>query len=81
MQAGDKMYLVIEIQTQDNGLVSTLTYSFDNKKEALSKYHSILSAAAVSGLPKHGAAILRNDCFMICGYCFKANSSESDEEE
>ena len=40
-------YIVIEIQTQDDGMVGTLVNAYDARNEAESKYHKVLSAAAV----------------------------------
>lgn len=54
----DKKYIVIEIQTAADGTIGTLVYNFDSENEAESKYHSILSAAAVSGCPVHSAMLM-----------------------
>ena len=54
-------YLVIEIQTFADGTVSNLTYSFDTENEAVAKYHSILSVAAVSKVPMHACMLFTNN--------------------
>lgn len=63
------MFIVIEIQTSDN--VATIVNSYDNRPQAESKYHQILTAAAVSTVPKHGAIMLtdegerlKNECYL-----------------
>lgn len=53
-------YLVIELQTT-NGITSHLAWSYDNIEQAESKYHAILSAAAISTIPIHAAAILNQE--------------------
>lgn len=54
------MYIVIEIQTNDNGVVGTIVYQFDTLQSAEAKYHAILASAATSALPVHAAVILTN---------------------
>lgn len=51
-------YIVIELQTNTDGNVGNLVYQYNNRLDAESKYHAILSAAAVSSLPTHAAVIL-----------------------
>lgn len=53
-------YIVLEIQTSIDNTVSILSYQFDNKQEAESKFHLVLSFAAVSQLPCHTAILLTN---------------------
>ena len=55
------MYLVIEIQKSEDGKIAYLVTTHGTRPEADSKYHLILSSAAVSGLPCHSAIILRED--------------------
>lgn len=54
-------YLVIEVQASTDGKASTLVTSHDNKDQALAKLYSVLSAAAVSALPYHGAWLLNSN--------------------
>lgn len=65
------MYIVIEIQTNANGTVGNFVWAFESEMEAQSKYHAVLSAAAVSALPVHAAAILRNDGMLIAGQSYR----------
>lgn len=65
------MYIVIEIQTNADGTVGNLVWSYATLAEAESKYHSVLAAAAVSALPVHGATILRNDCQQFAGQAYR----------
>lgn len=54
-------YLVIEIQTFEGGTISTLTYAYDDRLSAESKYHAILSTAAASALPLHACTMMTSD--------------------
>lgn len=54
-------YVVVEIQTDAEGAIGVLTYPFSTLPEAQSKYHSVLSFAAVSELPMHSCVLLRSD--------------------
>lgn len=54
-------YLVLEIQTFDTGAISTPTYAYDDRLAAESKYHAILSSAAVSKLPSHTCVLMTSD--------------------
>lgn len=55
-------HIVIEIQKTVDGGIANLVSVHDTLPEAESKYHAVLSAAAVSGLPGHGAILMRDDC-------------------
>lgn len=50
------MYIVVEIQTTST--VATLVNAYEDRNQAESRYHQILSAAAVSALPKHSAVLM-----------------------
>ena len=50
------MYIVLEIQASDQ--IATLVNSYTDRNQAESKYHQILTAAAVSSVPKHSAVLL-----------------------
>lgn len=52
-------YLVVEIQK--NETISSLTFAYEERNEAISKYHSILAAASVSDVPVHSAVILTEE--------------------
>lgn len=54
-------YLVIDIQTYPGGAITTPTYAYDNRLSAESKYHAILSTAAVSKMPCQAAVLLTNE--------------------
>lgn len=50
------MYIVLEIQTSTT--VATLVNSYEDRNQAESKYHQILTAAALSSVPKHSAVLM-----------------------
>ena len=54
-------HIVIELQTNEDGTVGNLVYSFDTENEAWAKFHAIMSAAATSALPCHAAVYMRSD--------------------
>jgi len=51
------MYLVIELQT-NSGQMTNLAYAYETQAEAESKFHAVLSSAAVSSVEIHSAVIL-----------------------
>lgn len=65
------MYIVFEIQTNANGTVGTLVSTYADQNEAESKYHLVLSAAAVSAVPVHSCALLTDEGFLIESKCYK----------
>lgn len=60
-------FLVIEIQKNSDGTVGNFVWAFDTINAAESKYHAVLSAAAISTIPVHSAVLL-NDT----GYCVRS---------
>lgn len=58
-------YIVIELQNNADGTVGNLVYSYNSRNEAESKYHNILSAAAVSQVPIHAAMLAMTDGILI----------------
>ncbi len=52
------MFIVIELQTNANGTVSSILTAHDTLDEARNKYFTVLAAAAVSQLPCHAAVLL-----------------------
>lgn len=65
------MYIVIELQTNPNGTVGNIVSAYPTQDEAFSKYHNILSYAAVSALPVHAAVILDNHGQQIAAQYFE----------
>lgn len=65
------MFIVIELQTNSEGQVSSLVYPYEDENEAMSKYHAVLSVAATSALPKHACCIITDEGFYLKHECFK----------
>lgn len=59
------MFIVIELQTDAQGQVATLVFTKATLNEAESTYHTILAAAALSTLPKHGAVVLTDEGYPL----------------
>ena len=51
-------YITIEDQLREDGSRGLLYDHFEDFDQALAKFHTICAAAAVSGIPYHGAFIL-----------------------
>lgn len=62
------MYIVMEIQTSDK--IATIVNPYEDRNTAEQKYHQILSAAAVSEVPKHGAVMLTDEGVRLKGECY-----------
>lgn len=67
-------YLVFEIQTYLNGEIGTLITQHSNRNEAESKYHTVLAAAAISGLLRHCAVLMTNEGFLLETKCYELSS-------
>ena len=63
-------YTTIENQVRIDGSKGLLYDHFDDLNTALAKYYTVCSAAAISGIPYHSAAIIRDDGIMIEGRVF-----------
>ena len=64
-------YIIIEIQTAQDGTVATLVTTKDTRNEADSTYYSILSSAALSELPTHTAVLMTSDGNPIRTECYR----------
>ena len=70
-------YYVVEILKNAQGEYGHLihyAYDEDQDKARLkgeSKYHEVLSSAAVSEMPEHGAILISSDCVPIENKCYK----------
>lgn len=63
-------YLVIEIQTNADGKIGILTFSYDDRNQAESKYHAVLAAAAISALPMHTCDLIQADGILLARQCY-----------
>lgn len=74
-------YTTLENQVRNDGSKGLLYDHFEDLSAALAKYYTICAAAAVSELPYHSAAILRDDGAMIKEEVFDRRVEEEPEEE
>ena len=65
------MYIVIELQKNTEGQVANIVTEHANLAEAESKYHAILSVAAVSEIPVHSAIIVSEEGVPMQWKCYK----------
>ena len=57
------VFYLVEFQSNETG--AAIVTVFSNQAMAEQAYHTILSAAAVSNVRKHGAMLLNEDLFVI----------------
>lgn len=69
-------FIVIELQTNADGTVGNLVWSFDNRSQAESKYHAVLSAAAISTLPVHAACLMDATGRLLDRGCYDRRETE-----
>ena len=65
------MFIVVELQKSGEGQVANIVTAHETQLEAESKYHQVLSAAAVSQLPCHSAVLVSEEGFPIAHQCYK----------
>ena len=58
-------FIVMQCWVDSEGNVGTPVQNFDNEADAWSRYHGILSSAAKSNYPQHGAIIMNQDLFQL----------------
>lgn len=73
------LYIVDELQT-NNGQLAVIRTEFPTREQAESKYHAVLSAAAISSVEVHAAIWFDNRGRYIDskGYEHPANGSEAE---
>ena len=69
-------YFVIEMQNGAN-----LVWAYDSREQAESKYHAVLSAAAVSSVTVHTAVLMTNKGHMLASQCYDRTPAPEPEEE
>lgn len=58
-------YKVLEVQTYADGSTGDLLTTYDTEAEAVSHYHSVMAAAALSDLPCHAVGVIRSDLMLV----------------
>lgn len=67
------MYIILETQTNTDGSLGTLINQYEDRNAAESKYHQVLSSAAISELPLHCAFMLTDEGYTIKSECYRHN--------
>lgn len=64
------MYIIIELQTT-NGQTANIVQTKETKAEAMSAYHSILAAAAISAVEYHTAIVMDEQGKYLARECYE----------
>lgn len=75
------MYIVVELQANNEGKVANLVTSYNTLAEAQNKYFTILAAAAVSKVTTHSAVILDHCGNLIANDSFAHLATDETVEE
>lgn len=76
------MYIVLEIQEEQDGRVRVLEPAFyEDKEHALQKYYTVLSYAVMSELAKHTAMVLTTDGSVYKCECYMFTPEPEPEPE
>lgn len=73
-------YTTIENQVRNDGSKGLLYDHYEDLNAALAKYYTICAAAAISEIPYHSAAIIRDDGMLIEGRVFDRRVDHEEEE-
>lgn len=65
------MFVVIEFQTDADGVLGTIVTQHATRAEAESKFYQILSYAAVSTIPVHAALLCRSNGEYVMSHSYK----------
>lgn len=72
------MYIIIELQTT-NGQTANIVQTRATKDEAMSVYHQILAAAAISSVEYHTAIVVDKEGRYIARECYKHSKTSNTE--
>ncbi len=59
------MYVVVELQKTDENTIASLVSTHQTLQDAQSKFHQVLSYAAVSNIPLHSCVLLNEDAYVV----------------
>ena len=60
------VYYVVETQTSD-GVGAAIVNTYTDEQQARQAWHTIMAAASVSSVKKHGAILLTEDLYKMAG--------------
>lgn len=63
-------YVTIELQTAPDGSVAGITSVWDTRAEAEGAFHTVLAAAAGSGLPAHACTLIDGEGRTLDWRCY-----------
>lgn len=72
------MYIIIELQTT-NEQTANIVQTKATKEEAMSVYHQILAAAAISSVEYHTAIVVDKEGRYIARECYKHSKTSTTE--
>ena len=75
------MYIIIELQTNDNGTIGNIVTAVDSRRDAESQYHAKLSTAAISALPAHAVVMMTGEGDVIKRECYHHAAAPAGEAE
>lgn len=67
----DIKYLVLELQVNEQGAVSNIITTYNTQREGESAYYAVLSAAAISNLPRHTVYLLTDNGVTMQSKCYE----------
>ena len=70
------MYIIIELQVYADGNVGNIVTTANSYNEAMSAYHTVLAAAAVSAVTKHSCTVLTSTGALVCNECYTHGAAE-----
>lgn len=73
-------YIVMEIQSGDTIETATIVTKYNTRQEAESKFHQILTAAALSSVPSHSAIMMSDEGFPLRNECYKHVAAPAQDE-
>lgn len=71
------MYVVIELQKSSDGTIASLVTTHADLNDAESKFHQVLSYAAVSNVPIHSCAMLSEDAYLVKAESYSHESNNT----
>ena len=74
------MFIVLEIQTNADGVVGIIPTTKETENEARSEFYRVLSYAAISDVPIHTALLINSEGGIYSSECFKHEVPELVEE-
>lgn len=75
------MFLIVEIQTQEDGSFAHLEQTAATYEEAMSKWHGVLQFAAVSNIPIHSCSVINSTGIQIATTNYRHSAKQEEMAE